>query len=155
MLALDHKLEPGQGLVGQAAINNQRVLIPDVLLSEGWRPNPLLAETKSELAVPITIGQDVLGVLDVQHNVTGGLTQQDADLVQSIANQVAIALQNAQAYTRSREQAAREAQITAINQSASSIEEVLQIAVSELGQTLGANQSSIELVNPNLQENLN
>jgi GAF domain-containing protein len=108
----------------------------------------LLPDTKAEVAVPIAIGDNVLGVLDVQHNITGGLSESDADLIQSIANQVAIAVQNAQAYTHSQRQAVREAQITAINQriqSAATIDDVLQIAVSELGQVLETQQASIEL----------
>jgi PAS domain S-box-containing protein len=44
------------------------------------------------------VGEKVLGVLDVQHNVTGGLGKQDADLVGAIANQAAIALQNTRQY---------------------------------------------------------
>jgi len=144
LLARDHKLKKGQGLVGRAAESNQVMLIPDVTQAEGWLPNPLLPDTKAEVAVPIAVGSDVLGVLDVQHNVTNALSTQDADLIQTIANQVAIAVQNAQAYTRSQRQAVREAQITAINQriqSAMTIEDVLQIAVSELGNTLGARSS--------------
>jgi putative methionine-R-sulfoxide reductase with GAF domain len=147
LLARGHKIESGQGLVGRAAVSNEIVLIPDVGQAEGWLPNPLLPETKAEVAVPIAIGADVLGVLDVQHNVTAGLTETDADLIQSIANQVAIAIQNAQAYTRAQRLAVREAQIAAINQriqSAVSIDDVLKVAVSELGRTLGS-QTSVEL----------
>jgi len=148
MLSHGHKLEKGQGLVGRAAEQNQVILIPDVSQAEGWLPNPLLPETKAEVAVPIAVGQDVLGVLDVQHNVTNGLGNGDANLIQSIANQVAIAVKNAQAYSRSQRQAVREAQITAISQriqSAMTIEDVLQIAVSELGNTIGARNSNIDL----------
>jgi len=148
MLASGHKIEPGRGLVGRAAQSNQVVLIPDVSQAEGWLPNPLLSDTKAEVAVPIAVGQDVLGVLDVQHNVTDGLTSQDADLIQAIGNQVAIAVQNAQAYTRSQHQATQEAHITAISQriqSATTIDDVLKIAVSELGQALETQQASVEL----------
>jgi GAF domain-containing protein/HAMP domain-containing protein len=148
MLASGHKLEAGRGLVGRAAQTNQIVLIPDVSQAEGWLPNPLLPDTKAEVAVPIAVGDEVIGVLDVQHNVTGGFTNEDASLIQSIANQVGIAVQNAQTYQRTQRQAVREARITAINQriqSAMSIDDVLQIAVSELGEALDANQANIEL----------
>ncbi|MFC1996348.1 GAF domain-containing protein [Chloroflexota bacterium] len=157
MMARGHMLKRDQGLVGRAAQQNQLVLIPDVSKAKGWLPNPLLPETKSELAVPIAIGSEVLGVLDIQHHMFNGLGDQDAKLVQSIANQVAIAIQNAQTFTRSQEKAVQEAQVSAINQriqSAMTIEDVLQIAISELGQALRANQSRIELFNPNLQQNL-
>jgi len=148
LLARAHKIQPGRGLVGRAAANNEIVLISDVSQAEGWLPNPLLPDTKAEVAVPIAIRDEVLGVLDVQHNITDGLNEQDTTLIQSIANQVAIAIQNAKAFTRSQNQAIREAQITAINQriqSATSIDDVLQVAISELGQVLNAERADIEL----------
>jgi signal transduction histidine kinase/methyl-accepting chemotaxis protein len=98
MLERGHRLPRGKGLVGRAAATNAVVLVPDVTQETGWLPNPLLPETKAEVAVPIAIGGRVLGVLDVQHNVAGGLKQQDAEMLQSVANQVAIALQNARLY---------------------------------------------------------
>ncbi|HBX70788.1 MAG TPA: hypothetical protein DEH25_15765 [Chloroflexi bacterium] len=115
---------------------------------DGWQPNPLLPDTKAEVAIPITMGEDVLGVLDVQHNVAGGLSQQDADLIQSIANQVGIAVRNAQAYERTQRQAVREARITGISQriqSAATIDDVIKVAVQELGQALGTQRASVEL----------
>jgi putative methionine-R-sulfoxide reductase with GAF domain len=159
MLINGHKIEKGRGLVGRAAETNQVVLIPDVSQAEGWLPNPLLPDTKAEVAVPISIGPDVLGVLDVQHNIVNGLTEQDADLIQAIASQVGIAVQNAQAYQRAQRQAEREARIVAINQhiqAATSIDDVLKVAVSELGEALGARKSNIDLkVNVSSQDGRN
>jgi putative methionine-R-sulfoxide reductase with GAF domain len=148
MLARGHSIERGQGLVGRAAESREPVLVPDTSQAEGWLPNPLLPETRAELAVPITIGDEVLGVLDVQHNVTGELSAADADLIRAIANQVAVALQNAQAYNRAQRRAEREAQIGEISQSiqsAGTIEDVLKVAVSKLGQTLEAKRANVEL----------
>lgn len=96
MLAAGHRLRINQGVVGRAAATNKVVLIPDVAQDSGWLPNPLLPETKAEVAIPITLGDEVLGVLDVQHNVTDGLNEESVALLQSIANQVAVAIQNAQ-----------------------------------------------------------
>ena len=95
MLAGGHTINVGQGLVGRAAATQASVLVPDVAQEAGWLPNPLLPDTKAEVAVPITQGNKVLGVLDVQHNVVKGLGQADVELLQSLAGQVAIALQNA------------------------------------------------------------
>jgi len=94
MLANGHKLSKGQGLVGRAAESNEPILVNDTSRDPNWLPNPLLPETKSEVAMPISIGNKVLGVLDIQHNIVDGLKREDVDSLQSIANQVAIALQN-------------------------------------------------------------
>ena len=107
MLANKHKVPKGRGLVGRAAENNEPVLVADTSRDPGWLPNPLLPETKSEVAIPISFGEQVQGVLDVQHNMAGGLSQDDVDSLQSIANQVAIALQNIHQYEETQKTAAQ------------------------------------------------
>jgi putative methionine-R-sulfoxide reductase with GAF domain len=148
MLAQGHRIPMGRGLVGRAAQSNQPVLVGDINQDPGFIPNPLLPETRSELAVPIANGTQVLGVLDVQQAAVAGLGQADAQLIQSVANQVAIAVQNARAYSHAQHEAQRQAVISSISQSvqrSSTIDEVLQVAVRELGQALGAQRSSVEL----------
>jgi GAF domain-containing protein len=148
MLAQGHTLPRGKGLVGRAADTNLPVLVQDVSQEPGWLPNPLLPETKAEVAVPIAIGREVLGVLDVQHNVIGSLTQVEADLIQSMANQVAIALQNARSYAQTQHQAEREVLVNTIGQkiqSAATVGGAMQIAVRELGRALGRGQTRVRL----------
>ena len=103
MLERGHSIPLERGLVGRAARTNTPVLVPDTENEPGWLPNPLLPETKAEIAVPIAFGETVLGVLDVQHDLVNGLTEADAELLQSIASQVAVALQIARQYEQSHE----------------------------------------------------
>ena len=139
MLASGHRVLKGKGIVGLTAETNAPVLASDVSKNQDWLPNPLLRDTKSEVAVPIAIGEQVLGVLDVQQDVIGGLRQEDVDLLQSIANQVAIAIRNIRAYQDADKQAERKALIANIGQQiqqTTMVEEALKIAVRELGRAL-------------------
>ena len=148
MLARGHKISSRAGLVGRTASNNQPVIVPDVSQDPNWLPNPLLPDTKSEVAVPISIGDKVLGVLDVQQSSVGGLSQGDVVLLQSIANQLAIAVQNTQAYATTQQRAEREALLSAINQKiqkAASFDEILKTALEELRQALDLQKGSIEI----------
>ncbi len=151
MLARGHKIPYGKGLVGRAATANDVVLASDVALEQGWLPNPLLPETKAEIAVPIRLADRVLGVLDVQQNSVGGLTEDDARLLQSVANQVAVALRNARLFEQTQEMADREATLNLIGQriqTATDVESVLQIAARELGRALAAQRANVQLHNP-------
>jgi putative methionine-R-sulfoxide reductase with GAF domain len=143
MLARGHSVPKGRGLVGRAADANASVLVLDVSQEEGWLPNELLPDTKSEAAVPISVGDQVLGVLDVQHNLVNGLTEEDVTLLESLAGQVAISLRNARSYEQSRTQAELSSLINVIGQKiqrTTSVEDTLQTAIRELGTAIGASR---------------
>ncbi len=146
MLARGHKIARGKGLVGRAAETNDVVLVPDTSKDPNWLPNPLLPETRSEVAVPISVSERVLGVLDVQHNIVDGLKLEDADLLQAIAHQVAIAIQNARSFAEAQQRAEREILVNAISQkiqNTNSVEAALQVAARELGRALGSREMRV------------
>ncbi len=148
MLARGHKVPKGGGLVGRAAATNEPVLVPDVSQAEGWLPNPLLPDTKSEAAIPISVGNQVLGVLDVQQNVVNGLGEEDVSLLQSLAGQVAISLQNARSYEQAKAQADLESMVNAIGQKiqrTTTVDDTLQTAIREIGLALGASRVSANI----------
>lgn len=148
MLERGHQISKGRGLVGRAAETGLPVLVSDVSKADGWLPNPLLPYTRSEMAVPILAGDRVLGVLDVQDDEVGALQQSDADLLQSIANQVGIGLLNARSYKETQRRAQREAMVAAISQQilqATSTQEALQVAVREVGRALGKPNTMVRL----------
>jgi putative methionine-R-sulfoxide reductase with GAF domain len=144
LLEQGHKIPRQEGLVGRAGDTNLPIWDFNVLHVKNWVPNPLLPETKVEVALPIATGDNVLGVLDVQDNKIGSITETDIELLQSIANQIAIALQNSLTYQYTQEQVEREALMTSINQKIQSttvVEDALQVAVRELGRALDTSTS--------------
>lgn len=148
MLSRGHKISRGKGLVGRAAEKNAVVLAPDVAEDTNWLPNPLLPETRSEVAVPIAAGEQVMGVLDVQHDVADGLTEDDTDLLQSIAHQVSIALLNARSYGRAQRRAEQETLINVIGQKIQGLtdmESLLQVTAQELGKALRSRRTTAQL----------
>jgi GAF domain-containing protein len=151
MIAAGRFIKLGKGVVGTAAKTKQPVLVQDVSTNPDWIYNPLLPETEAELAVPVILGEQVLGVLDVQSNIPNGLDKQDTDLLLAIAGQVSIALNNARSYANLRQKAHFEERISSIGQkiqASPTIESVLQIATRELGVALNAKSTTIQLENP-------
>jgi len=84
-----------KSLVARAARDRRPVLVNDTTEDPDFMPNPLLPETRSEVAVPLLAGENVLGVLDVQDNRPDRFTQSDVDVLVTLAGQIATALQNA------------------------------------------------------------
>ena len=96
-------LEAEQSLVARAARTMQGVTVNDVRSDPDFLPHPLLPETRSELAVPLVVGGQVLGVLDVQSEQVGRFTEEDIRIQATLASQVAVALQNARQYEQVRQ----------------------------------------------------
>ena len=88
-------LDREQSLVARAARDRQGVTINDVQAEPGFMPNPLLPDTRSEMAVPMLVGDRVVGVLDVQADDIGRFTAEDIRIQTTLAAQIAVALENA------------------------------------------------------------
>ncbi|MDD2922579.1 MAG: GAF domain-containing protein, partial [Anaerolineales bacterium] len=80
---------------GRAAIEKKSVIISDTASSVAFKPNPLLPNTRSEMAVPLMIGEKVVGVLDMQSEHSGSLSADILPAFEALAGQLAIAIQNA------------------------------------------------------------
>jgi GAF domain-containing protein len=91
-------LDTAVSLVARSARSGEVVFVNDVRQSPDWLPNPSLPDTRAEMAVPIMQQGQVVGVLDVQEDKVGGLDESDANLLRSLANQVAVALSNARLF---------------------------------------------------------
>ncbi|HRF48442.1 MAG TPA: ATP-binding protein [Anaerolineales bacterium] len=97
-----------RSLPARAARQRTAVLAPDLARDAGGASHRLLNETRSQLAVPLVVGDRLLGVLDVQSDRVGYFKDKDVRIYTTLAAQVAVALQNANLYA---EQAATVARL--------------------------------------------
>jgi GAF domain-containing protein/HAMP domain-containing protein len=99
MLARGHKLAVGQtGIVGYVTAQRQPRIALDVGQDAVFFNNPDLPDTHSEMAVPLISSGELLGALDVQSTAPDAFTQEDIEILQLLADQVATAFQNAQLF---------------------------------------------------------
>ena len=91
---MGHFLAPGVGIVGTVASTHEHFVSNNVHDLLSFMHNPLLPYTKSELAVPLRHQDNTLGVLDVQASTPDRFTPSDIALMQSLANQVAVTIEN-------------------------------------------------------------
>jgi PAS domain S-box-containing protein len=96
----DHRLAFGQGMVGWVALNGRTLLSNDVDREPRYvnlYPDRLF--TRSELSVPVKLGNQILGVLDIQSTTCDAFDENDAVVMETLAGQIAVALENARLYT--------------------------------------------------------
>ena len=106
-----------KSLVARALRERNSIIVNDVRSEAGFLPNPMLPETRAEMAVPMIVGDKVIGVFDVQSDTAGHFTDEDANIYTTLASQVAVALQNARLYV---EQAATVTQLRELDRLKSS-----------------------------------
>ncbi len=95
MLARGHRRRMGEGIVGTVAQTGMARIALDVDADQVWVRNPDLPETRSEMALPLKGRQQIIGVLDVQSEQGAAFSQADVATLQTLAEQVALALENA------------------------------------------------------------
>jgi phosphoserine phosphatase RsbU/P len=100
--SLNLQIEAGRGMIGWAAEEGKYALAEDVAKDPRYRKLSVLPETRSEIALPLKVEDRVLGVLDVQSDSTGTFHEEDIFLLETLAAQVAMAIEQAQAYALER-----------------------------------------------------
>ena len=90
-----HKLKVGEiGLVGYVTGTGQPRIALDVGADAVHFKNPLLPDTRSEMALPLKANDRVIGALDVQSTVGSAFDQEDIAILQILADQLAVAINN-------------------------------------------------------------
>ncbi len=102
MLARGHRLEVGaQGIVGYVTGSGN----PRIALNTGtdavFFNNPDLPDTHSEMAIPLVIDKRIIGALDIQSRQTNAFTQEDVEVLSTLADQISIAIETARLFETS------------------------------------------------------
>ncbi len=98
-LEAGHKLElGGQSMIGQCIANAEAQIALDVGQQASFRPNPILPDTRSEMALPLTARGQVIGALTIQSTAPAAFSPEDITALQSMADALANALQNARLF---------------------------------------------------------
>ncbi len=142
-----HSLEVGsKSVIGQVTASGETLVINDILQDPTHQINPLLPDTRAELAIPLKIGlrqagtqagersTSIIGALDVQSNRVDAFTQDDVAVLQVLADQLAVAVDNARSYELTQRAVAE------TRQRAQEMENLYHVSQSLAGTTLGSEE---------------
>lgn len=149
MKRVGHKLAIGsKSIVGYVAGQGEPLVVNDTAKDATHLPNPMLPDTRAEAAIPLKVGERILGVLDVQSTTPYSFSPSDISTFQTLADQLAIAVNNTELFAEIQEHLSQHRLLHHITTSAASgttLEEALASAVKGLQVTLGGDRVSILL----------
>jgi GAF domain-containing protein len=103
MLKKGYRLKVGQaGIVGFVTGSGQPRIALDVGDDATFSNNPDLPDTLSEMALPLRVGENIIGALDLQSNEASAFSAEDIGMFSLLANQIAIVIQNARLFEETR-----------------------------------------------------
>jgi phosphoserine phosphatase RsbU/P len=155
---ISYNIDDRTGIIPWVARSGRPKMCNDVEAEPLYRPSELPpSNTRSELAVPLIFGRDVLGVMDIQSDQTNAFTPDDLSLFESLANSIAIAIRNATLYRseRWRRQVADSLRdVASLITSNVALDTLLDRILSELQRNLPCEASAVWLIDqdPDISE---
>ncbi|MFA5399898.1 MAG: histidine kinase [Dehalococcoidia bacterium] len=140
-----------EGIIGKAAHTGEYVLVSDLKLEPGYRKQEGTGETMSELAVPVRMGGRVLGVLDIESTEVDGFDEADVFTAQTLADQLAVAIDNARLYQEMKSMAVTEER----NRMAREIHDTLAQGFTGIILQLEATEQALGDTSEDVQKHLN
>ena len=137
-----------KSIVGFVAGNGEQLIVNDTTRDATYYPNPLLPQTRAEAALPLRVGDRVVGVLDVQSTGPYAFSQDNLRTLQILADQLGIAVVNTELFAETQEHLAQHRllhHITTTAASGTTLDEALESAVNGLQVTLGGDRVAILL----------
>jgi GAF domain-containing protein len=102
LLERGHRLMVGSvSVIGQVTAEGRTIIARDTAASGVHRRNEFLPDTRAELAIPLRVGERIIGALDVQSRQDNSFTEDQVNILQIMADQIAISLDNARLYQES------------------------------------------------------
>ncbi len=144
-----HKLKVGsKSIVGYVTGSGEALIVNDTSRDATYYANPLLPETHAEAAIPLKVGQRILGALDVQSTRAYSFAEEDIRILRILADQMAIAVINSELFADTQEHLSQHRllhHVTTAAASGTTLEESLNSATQGLQVTLGGDRVSILL----------
>jgi GAF domain-containing protein/HAMP domain-containing protein len=102
LLSRGHRLAVGSiSVIGQVTSQGEVIIARDANTSEVHRRNEFLPDTRAELALPLRVGNEIIGALDVQSRENATFDKDQVTVLQIMADQIAVAIENARLYQES------------------------------------------------------
>jgi GAF domain-containing protein len=144
-----HKLKVGsKSIVGYVTGSGEPLIVNDTTRDATYYANPLLPETRAEAALPLKVGQRILGALDVQSAQPYSFGSEDISVLRILSDQMAVAVINSELFADTQEHLSQHRllhHVTTAAASGTTLEEALNSAVQGLQVTLGGDRVSILL----------
>ena len=141
----------GQSLIGGATQDGKLRITQDVTADKEWLPNPHLPDTRSELALPLQVQNKVIGALTVQSAQPHLFSDDLLNALQIMADQLAVAIQNAQLLGKAQAQAERQQYLNEISaqlHQSADVETIVGIGLRALSKQLNGTAVELQLGRP-------
>jgi GAF domain-containing protein/HAMP domain-containing protein len=144
---MGHKLGVGsKSIVGYVSGRGETLIVNDTMKDATYFANPILPDTRSEAAIPLKVGERILGVLDVQSTQPYAFNEENLRTLEILADQLAVAVVNTELFAETQEHLSEHRLLHHITTSAASgatLEEALETTVKGLQVTLGGDRVAI------------
>ncbi|NJN80517.1 MAG: GAF domain-containing protein [Anaerolineales bacterium] len=144
-----HKIGVGsKSIVGFVSGQGESLVVNDTSKDATYYANPLLPDTRAEAAIPLRVGERILGALDVQSVKPYSFSEDNLRSLQILADQLAVAVANTELFAETQEHLSQHRllhHITSTAASGTTLEEALESAVNGLQVTLGGDRVTILL----------
>jgi putative methionine-R-sulfoxide reductase with GAF domain len=151
MMQAGHWLAVGsRSIVGQVTSTGEAMIVNDVTVDPIHLPNPLLPDTHSELAIPLAVGDRILGALDVQSTQFNAFHMEDVNILQILADQLAVSVVNSELFAKAQELLGKHRLLRQISIAASTstdLEEAMGNVVSGLRTAMVSDRIAILMLN--------